>query len=184
MNVDLLRHGDTGQSGFRGQLDDALSESGWTQMHAAVCAHAWDLVLSSSLQRCATFAAQLAQARSIPLRIDARLMEFDFGRWQGVPLQHISRDEPEALARFWADPWQYPPPGSEGLAAFRQRLSDALDAAAVHLHEAARVLVITHGGAIRLLRCVVESREFSEMAGIDVPHASLHSIRWARTSEA
>ena len=26
--IDLLRHGDTGQRGFRGQLDDALSEAG------------------------------------------------------------------------------------------------------------------------------------------------------------
>jgi alpha-ribazole phosphatase len=42
----------------------------------------------------------------------------------------------------------------------------------------ARVLVITHGGAIRVLRCVAEQRAFTDMASIDVPHASLHAIQW------
>jgi alpha-ribazole phosphatase len=41
-----------------------------------------------------------------------------------------------------------------------------------------RVLVVTHGGAIRLLRCESEGRDFGDMASIDVTHASLHSLRW------
>jgi alpha-ribazole phosphatase len=40
------------------------------------------------------------------------------------------------------------------------------------------VLVVTHGGAIRLLRCEAEARDFGEMANIDVPHASLHVLPW------
>ena len=40
------------------------------------------------------------------------------------------------------------------------------------------MLVITHGGAIRLLRCVAEGRDFGDMAGIDVAHASLHPLVW------
>jgi alpha-ribazole phosphatase len=40
------------------------------------------------------------------------------------------------------------------------------------------VLVVTHGGAIRLLRCESEGRDFGDMASIDVTHASLHSLRW------
>ena len=33
-------------------------------------------------------------------------------------------------------------------------------------------------GAIRLLRCVAEGRDFGDMAGIDVAHASLHPLAW------
>ncbi|MEO6687752.1 MAG: histidine phosphatase family protein, partial [Dokdonella sp.] len=43
---------------------------------------------------------------------------------------------------------------------------------------AQRVLVITHGGAIRLLRCAAEQRSYSDMANIEVPHASLHALSW------
>ena len=177
MSIDLLRHGDTGQRSYRGQLDDALSEQGWTQLHDAVKGHEWDIVVSSSLQRCAAFAQELARARGLPLRLDARLAEYHFGQWQGVPIEDIAKEQGDALAKFWADPVAYPPPGGETFDAFRSRLSAALDDVA---SEAAgqRVLVVTHGGAIRLLRCLVEKRSYGDMASIDVPHASLHRLIW------
>jgi alpha-ribazole phosphatase len=177
MQIDLLRHGDTGQRSYRGQLDDALSEQGWVQLRDAVKDHGWDIIVSSSLQRCSAFAQELARARGVPLRTDARLAEYHFGHWQGMPIEHIAEEQSDALANFWADPVAYPPPGGETFDAFRRRLSDALDDIA---SEAAgqRVLVVTHGGAIRLLRCLVEKRNYGDMAGIDVPHASIHRLLW------
>jgi alpha-ribazole phosphatase len=177
MQIDLLRHGDTGQRSYRGQLDDALSQQGWVQLRDAVKGCDWDIIVSSSLQRCSAFAQELARARGVPLRIDARLAEYHFGHWQGVPIEDIAEEQGDALANFWADPVAYPPPGGETFDAFRRRLSDALDDA---VSEAAgqRVLVVTHGGAIRLLRCLVEKRSYGDMAGIDVPHASIHRLLW------
>jgi alpha-ribazole phosphatase len=177
MQIDLLRHGDTGQRSYRGQLDDALSEQGWAQLRDAVKGRDWDIVVSSSLQRCSAFAQELARARGVPLRIDTRLAEYHFGHWQGMPIERIAEEQGDALANFWADPVAYPPPGGETFDAFRRRLSDALDDA---VSEAAgqHVLMVTHGGAIRLLRCLVEKRSYGDMAGIDVPHASIHRLLW------
>lgn len=182
-HIQLLRHGDTGQRSYRGQLDDALSELGWHQLRTAVDGHAWDVIVSSSLQRCSAFARELSRARGWPLRIDARLAEYHFGQWQGVPIERIAQEQGDALAQFWADPVRCPPPGAETFDAFRYRLCAALDDVAA---EAAgkRVLVITHGGAIRLLRCLVERRSYGDMAGIEVPHASLHPLRWPATVHA
>lgn len=176
-HIDLLRHGDTGQSGFRGQLDDALSATGWTQMRAAVIDADWDAVVTSPLQRCAAFANELARERGLPLRIDARLAEYHFGAWQDVPVATLAQEQGEALGRFWADPVAHPPPGAESLVVFEARLVAALDAIASQAH--GRVLVITHGGAIRLLRCRAQGLALNEMSGIDVPHASLHRLHWA-----
>jgi alpha-ribazole phosphatase len=81
------------------------------------------------------------------------------------------------LARFWADPVNHPPPGAETFAAFRDRLCAALDDVALESN-GRRTLVITHGGAIRLLRCRAEQRSYGDMAGIEVPHASLHALNW------
>lgn len=180
MSIDLLRHGDTGQRSYRGQLDDALSEAGWSQLRAAVAGLAWDAVVSSSLQRCVAFARELSHERGLPLRIDARLAEYHFGAWQGVPIERIAEEQGDALARFWADPVQHPPPGAESFAAFQQRLGAALDDIAMASADQ-RVLVVTHGGAIRLLRCQVERRSYGDMAGIEVPHASLHPLPWPVT---
>lgn len=183
-SIELLRHGDTGQRSYRGQLDDALSELGGAQLRAAVAGREWDAVVSSTLQRCAGFAAELADQRGLPLRFDARLAEYHFGDWQGVPIETLAERDGDALGRFWADPVAHPPPGAESFAAFRERLGAALDRIVAEA-AARRVLVITHGGAIRLLRCRVEGRHYGDMAGIDVPHASLHSLPWPppRTGE-
>ncbi|GLQ96653.1 histidine phosphatase family protein [Dyella mobilis] len=181
--IELLRHGDTGERSYRGQLDDALSELGWSQLRAAVQGQAWDCIVSSTLQRCAAFAQELAEQRHLPLRLDARLAEYHFGDWQGMPIEQIAQEQGDALARFWADPVAYPPPGAETFQAFGDRLSAALDEVAAQA-AGRRVLVVTHGGAIRLLRCRVERRSYGDMAGIEVPHASLHRLPWHRAVAA
>jgi alpha-ribazole phosphatase len=177
ISIDLLRHGDTGQRSYRGQLDDALTEEGWAQLRAAVAGREWGVVVSSPLQRCAAFAREFSAARKLPLRLDADLAEYHFGDWQGVPIEALAAGQGDALGRFWADPVAHPPPGAETFDAFRLRLFAALDRVASSAARQ-RVLIITHGGAIRLLRCAVEQRSYADMAGIDVPHASMHALPW------
>lgn len=176
--IDLLRHGDTGQRSYRGQLDDALTDIGRMQLREAVKERDdWQMIVSSTLQRCALFASELAAARGLPLSLDARLAEYHFGQWQGVPIETLADEQGDALGRFWADPVAHPPPGAETFEMFRVRLSASLDDV-VAKAGAQRVLVVTHGGAIRLLRCLAEGRSYGDMANIDVPHASIHRLLW------
>lgn len=177
VGIDLLRHGDTGQRSYRGQLDDPLSALGWSQLRAAIFGRSWDAIVTSPLRRCAEFAHDLGSARHVPVRVDARLAEYHFGDWQGVPIEALAQEQGEALGRFWSNPVAYPPPGAETFAAFRERLCGALNDVAREAM-AQRVLVVTHGGVIRLLRCEAEGRDFGDMAGIEVPHASLHPLEW------
>lgn len=177
VGIDLLRHGDTGQRSYRGQLDDPLSTLGWSQLRAAIFGRSWDAIVTSPLRRCAEFAHDLGAARHVPVRVDARLAEYHFGHWQGVPIETLAQEQGEALGRFWSDPVAHPPPGAETFAAFRERLCAALNQVAREAM-AQRVLVVTHGGVIRLLRCEAEGRDFGDMAGIEVPHASLHPLEW------
>ncbi|WP_109124124.1 histidine phosphatase family protein [Dyella sp. C11] len=183
VGIDLLRHGDTGQRSYRGQLDDPLSSLGWSQLRAAIFGRTWDAIVTSPLRRCAEFAQDLAGARRVPLRVDPRLAEYHFGEWQGVPIETLAEEQGDALARFWKDPVAHPPPGGESFAQFRKRSTAALDEVAVAA-ETQRVLVVTHGGVIRLLRCEAEERDFGDMANIEVPHASLHPLEWVPASGA
>jgi len=180
--IDLLRHGDTGQRGFRGQLDDALSVAGWEQMRAAVVAGQWDVVVSSPLQRCAAFARELATQRGVSLHLDGRLAEYHFGDWQAVPLERIAERDADALEKFWLDPVANPPPGSESFSMFEARIRAAL--ATITRMPQRRVLVITHGGVIRLLHCLCQGRELREMSNVEVPHASLHRLEWLSQAAA
>lgn len=181
--IDLLRHGDTGHRSYRGQLDDSLLELGWRQMRDAVRGREWDAVVSSPLQRCAAFARDLSQSRGLPLSLEPRLVEYHFGDWQGRSVDAIAADQGEALAQFWADPVAYPPPGAETFEVFTARLVAATHDLAQQ-HAGRRVLVITHGGVIRLLRCLAAGRRYSDMLAIDVGHASLHPLPWPPPASA
>ncbi len=174
--VELLRHGDTGHTGFRGRMEDALTPLGWQQMVQALQDESgWDVVLSSPRIRCAQFAAVFAARHQLPLSIDERLTELDFGAWEGVPVADLQRTQPELLGKFWQDPWHHPPPQGESLQRFEQRLRAAHDS--IHRqYPNQRVLVITHAGVIRILLYLTQQLSPQALLQWSIPHASRHRL--------
>ncbi len=176
MRISLLRHGEVeGGAAFHGRTDVPLSEVGWRQMERAVADGRWASIWASPLERCAAFAERLAERLGAPLRLDDRLTEIDFGAWEGQSAAEVmARNGEEALARFWEDPQRHPPPGGEGLEAFEARVLDVWEE--ILDSGAGPVLVVTHGGVIRLLRCRLEGRPLSELLRLEVAYASLHEF--------
>lgn len=177
MIADLLRHGETERGGgFRGSLDDALTQTGWQQMRRAVREHtAWDLIVTSPLQRCATFAAELAQLHGVPLEIQADLRELHFGEWEGRHPRDLMQDQAALLARFWDDPYAFTPPGAEPVAAFRQRILAAM-ADLQRRHVGRRILIVSHAGVMRLLLARARSLADRDLLQVEVSHGQLVSL--------
>lgn len=89
--VDLLRHGEpVGGRKYRGQTDDALSETGWAQMRAAVDGHRpWDVIVSSTLLRCIEFARELAARHAgIICLIVSEVLELPLSRLYRLHVPH------------------------------------------------------------------------------------------------
>ncbi len=175
--IGLLRHGEVaGGARFRGHRDDPLTAAGWDQMWAALRgAGRWERVVSSPLVRCAAFARAFARRHGLPLALDERLMEMYFGRWEGRSAAALLATDAEALTRFWQDPEGCPPPGGEPLARFRARVLAAWrDVLAAHAGR--RVLLVTHGGVIRVLLAHLRSQPPARLLDIEVGHGSLHRI--------
>lgn len=176
--IDLLRHGEPeGGVRFRGHSDDLLSATGWAQMRAAAAtAGGWEAIVTSPLRRCADFAAELAARLGVPLESDPCLREIGFGAWEGLTAEQIAASEPAALERFWRDPAQYTPPGGEPLAAFEARLaagwSDVLQR-----HAGKRILLVCHGGVIRLILAQILEMPRSHLFRLNVPFASASRVR-------
>ncbi|MGF1616102.1 MAG: histidine phosphatase family protein [Gammaproteobacteria bacterium] len=174
--IDLLRHGEVeGGVRFRGSTDDPLSRQGWQQMERVVGSTVWHGIISSPLRRCADFAQAFAEQRGVPLHLEGRLREVHFGLWEGRTAAALMQAEPEALARFWQAPYAYPPPGAESLPRFERRVLDAWNDI-IRGRAGRRVLVITHGGVIRVILRRVRGLSPDHLLGIDVPHASLHRV--------
>lgn len=173
--IDLLRHGDTGFTGFRGSLDDELTASGWQQMEQGVAGQHWEVIVSSPLRRCAAFAERFSMRTGLPLHLDARLQELHFGTWEGKTAEQVMKNDAALLEHFWRDPEHHAPPGGETLAMFSVRVLAAWQALQQR-HAGQRVLVVTHGGVIRRLLCEVRGLPLGEMLSLAVPHGSLHRL--------
>ncbi|HDZ57446.1 MAG TPA: histidine phosphatase family protein [Pseudomonas xinjiangensis] len=177
VTIDLLRHGETEQGGgFRGSIDDPLTAYGWEQMHTS-CQRAdpWQGVISSPLQRCAAFAEKLATARALPLEHVAALQELHFGDWEGRHPRDLMIEHAELLGKFWADPYAFTPPAGEHLLAFEKRVLGAVDLLAER-YANQRLLVVTHGGVIRLLLARARQLPRRDLLQVEVNHAQRFTL--------
>lgn len=178
MILDLLRHGETELGGgFRGSLDDALTETGWAQMQAAVGGGGpWERLVSSPLQRCAHFAERLARELDLPLALEPGMQELHFGDWEGRSAAELMVDHEHALGQFWNDPYGFTPPNGEAVEAFSARILEAL--ARLHrAHAGERVLLVTHGGVMRLLLARARGLPREQLLQVQVGHGAMHRLQ-------
>ncbi len=136
-------------------------------------------VLSSPLVRCTVFAQDYAQRHGLPLHYDARFQEMDFGAWDGRSAAEIAAADAGALENFWRDPVACPPPQAEPLLSFQARVLAAWRELPVRF-PGQRVLLVTHGGVMRIILCHLQQRPLSELLSLSVPHAALHRIEVAQ----
>ena len=107
---------------------------------------------------------------------DTRLRELHFGDWEGVSVAELMTRDAGALRLFWKDPGRHAPPGAE-------RLEDAYTRVLSFWHDTStasadgRVLAVTHGGPMRILRAQLTGLPRERLLEIDVPYATLWNTR-------
>lgn len=114
------------------------------------------VVWTSPLRRCADVGRWLARWGWRHVR-DPRLLELDFGRWDGQPWQAI----PVAEIDAWCDDFARHPPGQgEPLAALWARCADVLgELSGQGIH------VVGHGGWMQAARAMAQGLPLPEVAG-------------------
>jgi alpha-ribazole phosphatase len=180
LHLDLLRHGETELGGgLRGSLDDALTAKGWEQMRAAVVAQGpWHRLISSPLQRCARFAEELGAQLQVPVSLEPDLQELHFGAWEGQSAAALMETDAEALGLFWADPYSFTPPEGEAVSDFSDRVLGAV--ARLHqAHAGERVLLVSHGGVMRLLLARARGLPREQLLNVEVGHGALFNLQVA-----
>lgn len=181
-HIYLLRHGETqGGSRFHGSTDVALSDHGWSQMWKAVEKEVyWNRIISSPLSRCAYFSQALKQQHDISLQFDTRIKEINFGVWEGKSAEEIMTDDEDGLTRYWQDPTQYTPIDGEALTDFETRVLSFWQEIVTAYH-GENILLVAHGGVIRLLLSHITQLPLQRLLEIEVAHASLFHIRIEHT---
>ncbi len=148
--IHLVRHGRTAANAaglLLGRLDPPLDDVGEGQASALAAVPALaaaERVISSPLARCRATAAAIAATAAVEVEIDDRLIELDYGDFDGRPLTDVA---PEMWARWRAD-ITFAPPRGESIADVGLRvraLMDELVPGAV----GADIVVVSHVSPIK-----------------------------------
>lgn len=177
--IDLMRHGECeGGRIFRGTTDSLLSSDGFEQMNNTIGDNppSWDLIVSSPLRRCSDYAEMLSIQYQTDLAIEDSFKEIDFGDWEGQEIDSIYSQNAEQVERFWADPIANPAPAAETMQDFQLRTVTAWQQMIEQL-KGQNILLVSHGGVIRLLLAHVLGMPLRPLSRLHIPHAALARIQ-------
>jgi probable phosphoglycerate mutase len=171
----LARHGETADNAafrFQGQSGKGLNVLGRAQaarLADRLGRRAPDAIVTSDLERAVETARIAAAACGLEVELDAGLREVDVGKWTGMTHEEISELFPEEWAAWSQSPGlDVRRGGGETYAELADRVEGAL-ARIAKKHEGRRVLVVSHGGAIKSVigRVLgVTSSGFRALAGV------------------
>lgn len=175
----LVRHGQTSWNAtgrFQGHSDIPLCENGRWQAEAlarALADEAIDAAYSSDLSRAVVTARVALASHRVDLRLDARLREFNFGRWEGLTWGEIAARGPGGHVSGRTDAREYEPEGGENFTQVCSRVAAFL--ANLRASTAKRVLIVSHAGALHALFAEVLGKRFD---GLDLrfDHASISRL--------
>ena len=160
----FMRHGETDwnvEGRLQGQHDIPLNKVGYGQ--AAACGEILRSLLDRDGRDPRSFdyvASPLTRARTTmelvraglgldtrDYRLDARLAELSFGRWEGLTFAELKHNESDvqALATREHDKWGFRPPGGESYADLLVRVREW------QASLARDTIVVSHGGVARTL---------------------------------
>jgi broad specificity phosphatase PhoE len=152
----LLRHGETPWNADRnrycGRTDIPLSQIGRAQAAAlreALVSVPLAAMYVSPLARSRETGEIIAAGRQLPLHKDPRLIEIDFGGWEGLPAADIAGFDPVGRAAWLHDPTATRAGGTgETAAEVSERMTACLAEIAAR-HEGEAVAVVGHNTANR-----------------------------------
>lgn len=135
-------------------------------------------LLASPSVRCAELATFLAPTLGLEVVFDGRLLELDFGEWEGLSWSAIEDRDPERLDRWMRNYLEERPPGGETLADLEARVRDF-----VRQWKSIEglPLLVTHAGVLRALRVAEGKSDWASAMRWPVPHLETIELHPATT---
>ena len=171
MRIYVARHGQTEWNALNktcGTTDVPLTELGLQQAEelADKCENLGiDLIISSTLIRAQQTAAAVSRRIGVPVQTDSRIVEQNYGIYEGM-----DRKTPGFLANKRHFAVRYP--GGESMMDVAHRIYGLLEDVKRE-HEGKSVLLVCHGGVLRLVRSYFEPLTNDEFFHYSPPNADI-----------
>ncbi len=176
----IIRHGYSlfnKEKRFSGQYDVALDSVGLSQAQDTANFilenYKIDKIYSSDLIRALQTAMPIAAALNLPINKTSDLREWNVGEWQGKRIEDVKKEYPETFTLYKTDVGISHPDGGESFSEFQQRCVCAIENIVAE-NDGKTVLVSTHGGVVRALRCAWSGLKLGQVK--DIPHVPNASI--------
>jgi uncharacterized phosphatase len=154
----LIRHGESewnAENRLCGRSDVPLSEAGRRQAKSLaerLKPMAFEALYSSPLERALETARLISESVALQPLPDPRLVELDYGQWEGKTPAEIMENDLKTFRAWEANPAQVAPPDGESGLEAQQRVVSFLDSLAAE-HPQGHVLVVFHKTVCRLAIC-------------------------------
>ena len=182
--IGLLRHGQTlwnAQKRIQGSSDSPLTSQGmkevvsWTKIPIM---QQWERIVSSNLGRARETTKILNEALNLPVHIEQRLREQDWGQWETQTLDEVRSHSGELLEKQIQSGWQFTAPGGESRRDVLNRALSALNDI-VTTWEGERILIVCHQGIIQCLLYHLKERLFLPSEKKLLQKRALHILEYS-----
>jgi probable phosphoglycerate mutase len=177
----MVRHGETAwnaEGRVQGQTDVPLSAVGKAQaraVRAALAGLRFDALYASDLARVRQTAAPSAAALGLEPRLDARLRERHYGKFETLTYAEARERLPQDYARFRDKDPDYDFGSGERLRDFHARAIACVGEIAAR-HAGGTVLVFTHGGVLEMVYRHAHGLGLASARDFEIPNAALNWI--------
>lgn len=177
----LMRHAEVDakwRGRFLGASDPPLSGRGLEQAawwRRELSAISIDRIFSSDQKRALQTAGTIAEEQGCAVEAIAAFREVDLGLWEGLPPSEARRRYPHEYDLRGRDLAGFPPPQGESLSDLAARVRPAWRELCET--EANRILLVAHGGVLRVILCNALGMDLSRALSWRLDHASLSLLR-------
>lgn len=177
----LVRHGETDWNAppkrFQGKRDVPLNNQGLRQAECLSLFFKEEniaVLYSSPLHRAYQTAEIISRFHNVNIELDERLVEMDFGVWEGMSVDKIQRENPEMWVLWNDNPQSLSLDTSENLS----QLVDRSMAAIRRINEqpGRKKIIVTHGAFLRAAMLGFTGRTLSQFNKIEQANASINVI--------
>ena len=171
MKLYIARHGETPwnvENRVSGRTDVPLTEKGMEQARLLArnaMGKGIQVIIASPLLRARQTAMAVSEAIGVPIELDERLIELDFGSFEGGP-----RSDPEFQYTRAQFPTRYP--GGESAFQLAHRVYSCLEDVK-RKYAGKTVLLVCHGGVCRMVRSYFMDLTNDEYSYYFAPNAEL-----------